>query len=166
MHPNPEANQLFSPTIWILTSCITYYLERLLLELFISGTNDQWTGFPRSNQHLRQLHTIPSFFWTCFEQAIDHQNCVQYLGAPVNLISYAWGDNESMINSATNPDARLHKRHNILSFNFVRKVIAAKLGEINVIPSILWLLKHLQLLLKKINHSASLTLKHSKFFLC
>ena len=31
-----------------------------------------------------------------------------------------------MINSATNPDVRLHKRHNILFFNFVRNIIAAR----------------------------------------
>ena len=31
-----------------------------------------------------------------------------------------------MINSSTNPDARLHKRHNILSFHFVWNIIAAQ----------------------------------------
>ena len=31
-----------------------------------------------------------------------------------------------MINSATNPDARLHKRYNILLFHFVRNIIAAR----------------------------------------
>ena len=31
-----------------------------------------------------------------------------------------------MINSATNPDARLHKHHNISLFHFVRNVIAAR----------------------------------------
>ena len=31
-----------------------------------------------------------------------------------------------MINSATLPDAKLHKRHNILSFHFVCNILAAK----------------------------------------
>ena len=35
-----------------------------------------------------------------------------------------------MINSATIPDAKLHKRHNILSFHFVRSMIAC--GYINL----------------------------------
>ena len=49
---------------------------------------------------------------------------------PVFNKSYVWGDNESMINSATVPDAKLHKRHNILSFHFVRSMIAC--GYINL----------------------------------
>ena len=35
-----------------------------------------------------------------------------------------------MINSATIPDTKLHKRHNILSFHFVRSMIAC--GYINL----------------------------------
>ena len=56
---------------------------------------------------------------TCFEQIIDHRNYLRYLGAPILNESLVWGDNESMINSASVPDARLHKRHNILSFHYV-----------------------------------------------
>ena len=46
------------------------------------------------------------------------------LGKPVHNIDYVWGDNESIINSLTVPDAKLHKRHNILSFHFIRSMIA------------------------------------------
>jgi hypothetical protein len=45
-------------------------------------------------------------------------------------MDYAWGDNDAMINSATIPDAKLHKRHNILSLHFVRSMIAY--GYINL----------------------------------
>ena len=31
-----------------------------------------------------------------------------------------------MVNSATLPESKLHKRHNILSYHFVRNIIAAK----------------------------------------
>jgi len=67
---------------------------------------------------------------TCFEQIIDHRNYLRYLGVPIHDISLVWGDNESMINSAKIPDARLHKRHNILSFHYVRSLIAC--GFINL----------------------------------
>ena len=63
---------------------------------------------------------------TCFEQSIEHRNYLRYLGVPVHNISYAWGDNDAMINSVTLPDAKLHKRHNILSFHFVCNILAAK----------------------------------------
>ena len=43
---------------------------------------------------------------------------------------YIWGDNERMINSQTVPEAKLHKRHNILSFHYVRSMISR--GYINL----------------------------------
>jgi hypothetical protein len=61
---------------------------------------------------------------TCIEQVIDLRNTFRYLGVPINDISYVFGDNETMINSATDPGARLNKRHNILSFHFVRSMIS------------------------------------------
>ena len=61
---------------------------------------------------------------TCIEQLVDLRNTFRYLGVPLHDISYVFGDNKSMINSATFPYARLHKRHNILSFHYVRSMIA------------------------------------------
>ena len=58
------------------------------------------------------------------ENIIDHWSYVRYLGKPVHDIDYVWGDNESIINSSAIPDAKLHKRHNILSFHFVRSMIS------------------------------------------
>ena len=42
----------------------------------------------------------------------------------INIITYVFGDNDTMIKSSTIPHARLHKRHNILSFHFVRSTIS------------------------------------------
>ena len=36
-----------------------------------------------------------------------------------------FGDNEAVVNSSSRPDARLHKRHNALSFHKVREAIAS-----------------------------------------
>ena len=41
-------------------------------------------------------------------------------------MDYVWGDNESMINSSIVPDAKLYKRHNILSFHFVRSMVSRR----------------------------------------
>jgi hypothetical protein len=71
---------------------------------------------------------------TCIEQIVDLRNTFRYLGVPIHNTSYVFGDNESMINSSTYPDARLHKRHNILSYHYVRSMIARgfiKLTHIN-----------------------------------
>ena len=48
----------------------------------------------------------------------------RFIGKPVANIDYAWGDNENMINSTTVPEAKLHKRYNILSFHYVRSMIS------------------------------------------
>ena len=48
----------------------------------------------------------------------------QYLGKPVGEMDYVWGDNESMINSPAVPEAKLHKRDNILLFHYVRSIIS------------------------------------------
>ena len=63
---------------------------------------------------------------TCIEQIIDLRNTFRYLGVPIHERSYVFGDNESMINSSIYPDARLQKRHNILSFHYVRSMISRK----------------------------------------
>jgi hypothetical protein len=68
---------------------------------------------------------------TCIEQLIDLRNTFRYLGVPVHDISYVFGDNESMVNSSKFPYARLHKRHNILSYHYVRSMIARGFISIN-----------------------------------
>jgi hypothetical protein len=40
-------------------------------------------------------------------------------------MSYMFGDNESVINSSTQPHSKLHKRHNALSFHHVHEAIAS-----------------------------------------
>ena len=61
---------------------------------------------------------------TCMEQIVDLRHTFRYLGIPVHNISYVFGDNETMIQSSSFPYARLHKRHNILSYHYVRSLIA------------------------------------------
>ena len=66
---------------------------------------------------------------TCVEQIIDLRNTLRYLGVPVLEKSYMFGDNDSVVNSSNDIYAKLHKRHNILSFHRVREAIASKYVE-------------------------------------
>ena len=72
---------------------------------------------------------------TCIEQIIDHRQSLRFLGVPIHNISYLFGDNETQINSATLPYARLRKRHNILSYHFVRSMIACGYINLHHLPS-------------------------------
>merc|ERR1719491_604461 len=54
----------------------------------------------------------------------------RYLGKQVGEMDYVWGDNECMSKSPTAPEAKLHKRHSILSFHYVISMISR--GFINL----------------------------------
>jgi hypothetical protein len=71
---------------------------------------------------------------TCVEQIIDLRTTMRYLGVPIREKSYVFGDNESVVKSAIHVHAKLHKRHNMLSFHFVREAIAAGYVNITHIP--------------------------------
>lgn len=66
----------------------------------------------------------------CYQNIIDHRAYLWYLGKPVANMDYVCGNNESMINSVTVPDAKLHRRHNILSFHCVKSMVVQ--GYINM----------------------------------
>jgi hypothetical protein len=63
---------------------------------------------------------------TATEQIIELRITLRYLGVPVKGSAFMFGDNETVVNSASIPHSRLHKRHNALSYHRVREAIAAK----------------------------------------
>jgi hypothetical protein len=64
---------------------------------------------------------------TCTEQIIALRFTLRYLGVPINSASNMFGDNESVVNTASFPHSRLMKRHNALSYHRTREAIAAKI---------------------------------------
>ena len=61
------------------------------------------------------------------EQIMDIRQTLRYPGATIGSKYFLFGDNRSVITSATPPLSTLTKCHNILAFHRVRKAIAAKL---------------------------------------
>ena len=59
------------------------------------------------------------------EELIDLRTTLRYLGVPIIERSYMFGDNRYVFNSSMCIYAKLHKRHNALSFNRVRESITA-----------------------------------------
>ena len=66
---------------------------------------------------------------------MDIRQSLRYLGAPIGSKSYLFGDNRSVITSATLPHSTLTKCHNILAFHRVRDAIAAKIMAFYCIQS-------------------------------
>ena len=72
---------------------------------------------------------------TATEQIMDIRYTLRYLGVPIRSKSYMFGDNRSVVTSATLPHSTLSKRHNILAFHRVREAIAAKIIDFHWIKS-------------------------------
>jgi type IV secretory pathway VirJ component len=72
---------------------------------------------------------------TAMEQIIDLRTTLRYLGVDVKGSTMMFGDNESVVNSSSIPHARLHKRHNAVSFHRVREGIAAGIAKFHHVRS-------------------------------
>jgi hypothetical protein len=57
-----------------------------------------------------------------------------YLGNPIWEKSYIFGDNKTVINASLTPHAKLHKRHNALSFHREREAVTSKYVTIFHLP--------------------------------
>jgi hypothetical protein len=71
---------------------------------------------------------------TCVDQIIDLRTYLRYLGVPIREYSYVFGDNKTVIDGATIPHAKLHKRHNALSFHRVREAMASRFLKMFHLP--------------------------------
>ena len=65
------------------------------------------------------------------EEIIEFRYILRMLGAPINGPSYLFGDNKSVVDSASIPDFNIKKRHLALCFHKMREAVAA--GIINYI---------------------------------
>ena len=61
---------------------------------------------------------------TCIEQVVDLRNTLRHPGVLNSVKSCVFADNGFAANSSMQPDGKLHKRHNLLSFHYVREVIS------------------------------------------
>jgi hypothetical protein len=101
---------------------------------FINATPIDWFS---KRQSTVETATYGSEFVaarTCVEQIMDLRNTLRCLGVPIRGSSWMFGDNESVVNSATQPHAKLHKRHTALSFHRVCEAIAAGIVRFFHIP--------------------------------
>jgi hypothetical protein len=71
---------------------------------------------------------------TCVEQIEDLRNTLRYLGVPVEGPSYMFGDNESVVNTASIPHSKLSKRQHALPYHKARHAIAAGYVRFHHIP--------------------------------
>jgi hypothetical protein len=71
---------------------------------------------------------------TTIDQIFDLRTTLCYLGIPIPEKSYVFGDNKTIIDASSTPHAKLHKRHNALSFHHVREAVTSKYVTIFHLP--------------------------------
>ena len=71
---------------------------------------------------------------TCTEQIIDLRLTLRYLGVPIRDKCYILGDNKPVVNRASQPQAKMHKRHIFFSFHPVHEALAAGIMAFCHIP--------------------------------
>jgi len=92
---------------------------------FLNGTPIDWYSKKMATVETATYGAEYVAARTCVEQLVVLRDTLRYLGVPLRERSYMFGDNESVVNSSILPEARLHKRHNALSFHRVREAIAS-----------------------------------------
>ena len=101
---------------------------------FINKTPVDWFS---KKQATVELATYGSEFVAAriaVERIIDLRLTLRYLGVPLRVTDYLFGDNESVVTSSTLPHAKIHKRHTVLSFHRVREAIASNMIQFHHIP--------------------------------
>ena len=102
---------------------------------FANKTPIMWYSKKQSTSETATFGAEYSAARTCLEHIVDLRQSLRYLGVPVHGTSYVFGDNKAMIDSSKFPHSRLNKRHNILSFHYVRNLISKGFISINHIRS-------------------------------
>ena len=69
------------------------------------------------------------------EQIMDLRYTLMYLGVPISSKSYMFGDDRSVVTSATLPHSTLSKKNNILASHKVRETIVNKIIDFHWIQS-------------------------------
>jgi hypothetical protein len=71
---------------------------------------------------------------TTINQIVDLGTTLRYLGVPIREKSYVFGDKKTFIDASSTPHAKLHKRHNALSFQCVQEAVTSKYVTIFHLP--------------------------------
>ena len=96
---------------------------------FVKATSTDW--FSKRQATVETATYVSEFVAakTATEQITDLRNTLRYLGVPIMTKAYMFGDNKSAVMSSTTPQSILNKRHNMLSYHWVREALPAKILE-------------------------------------
>ncbi|CAJ1944757.1 unnamed protein product [Cylindrotheca closterium] len=103
----------------------------------LNGTSIDFLSKEQPTVETATYDSEPVATQTCAKQIMDLQQTLRYLGVSIRGQSYMSGDNESVMNSSSLPEAKLHNQDVALSFHRVREAVAANMLSIIHIDSAL-----------------------------
>ena len=78
-----------------------------------------WYSKKQGTAEMATFGSESSVATTATKQIIDLRTTLRYLGVPIRESSYLFGDNKTVVDSGSLPQAKLHKRHMMLSYHQV-----------------------------------------------
>ena len=105
---------------------------------FINQTPIEWFSKKQATVETSTYGSEFAAARVAIQQIAGLRTTLRYLGVPLNGPSYLFGDNASVATSGSVPHSRLSKRHQALSYHYVREAIASNMvrfyhisGDIN-----------------------------------
>ncbi len=92
---------------------------------FFNKTPTDWFSKTQATVETATYGAEYSAARTAVEQIRANKLTLLYLGVPVRDGSVLFGDNKTVVDGSTHPHGKLHKRHHMLSYHFVREAIAS-----------------------------------------
>ena len=91
---------------------------------FINKTPFDWFSRKQPTVNTATFGAEASAARTAIEQMRANKSTLQYLGVPICGPSILLGDNKTVVDSTSIANSRLHKRHLMLSYHYVREALA------------------------------------------
>jgi len=92
---------------------------------FLNKTPFDWFSRKQNTVETATFGAESSAARTAIEQMRANKMTLLYLGVPIQGQSILFGDNKTVVDSSTQPHSRLHKRHLMLSYHYVREALAS-----------------------------------------
>ena len=102
---------------------------------FCNQTASDWYSMKQATVEMATYGSEFVAVKTATAQIMDMRYTLRNLGVPIKSNSYMFGDNRSVVTSATLLHSTLSKRHNILAFHRIREAIAAKIIDFHWLQS-------------------------------
>jgi hypothetical protein len=98
---------------------------------FLNGTPVEWYTRKQATVETATYGSEFTAAKSAIQQIAGLRLTLQYLGVKIETSSYMFGDNKSVVKSATLPQSQLGKRHHALAYHFTREAIAAKMEPLS-----------------------------------